>query len=247
MSKRTGHTGGGARFLAVMIAILVIAGFGLSAMSVSAQEAIDPTATRIRFVQANTDQDKVEVFVNGDEKLNEFGYGDVSDWIAVEPGGVRVTITEDRVGFNYTIFDTIYPLLAGNDYQVVISDMLVIGNIVDRSPVPDAGARVQVIQAAVDLPAVDIVATSNSLEIGTQLLYGMSSGYSVVPVGTYDLEVRLASTDEVLLTVPGLTADGNVVYDLVITGSLDSEDQPLTVITLTDGTLEGSSSATPSA
>ena len=66
--------------------------------------------------------------------LDEFDYGEQSDWIDFQPGGARVTITADRAGFNYAVFDAVYPAPAGNDYYLVITDALVIGGVFDTQP-----------------------------------------------------------------------------------------------------------------
>ena len=128
--------------------------------------------------------------------LDEFEYGDQSDWIDFEPGGARVTITADRAGFNYAVFDAVYPAPAGNDYYLVITDALVLGGVFDRSPIPDGGARVRIVQGSVALPAVNVDATGQNVSFATQLTYARSSEYEVVPAGTYDLEVTLADTGE---------------------------------------------------
>jgi hypothetical protein len=214
----------------------------IAPMSAAAQA--DALSTRMRFVQLDSDQDKVEVHLNGDEKLDEFKYGKISDWIDVDPGAVRVTITEDRVGFNYTIFDAVYPILAGNDYNIIISDALVINSIVDRSEVPDDQARVRVTHAAVDLPSVNVIASGADADLATQLIYGGTSDYTLVPAGSYDVTVNAAETGEEIFSAPGIELEGNKTYDLVIAGQTDSEDHPLTIVSLDDDTLERES-ATP--
>lgn len=229
------------------LTLLVLGGMLLPGMNVSAQDAVDPLATRVRFVHAGTDQGKIEIHINGDEVLDEFEYGDVSDWIDFEPGAVRLTITHDRVGFNYSIFDSVYPVLAGNDYQVVISDMLVLSSVIDRSPVADAGARVRVVQGSVDLPPVNVVASGDTVNFGTQLLYSTNSDAVIVPAGTYDVEVRLAGSGDVLLAMPGLVFEADMTYDLVIMGAAGSDDHPLSLLQLSDSTVDFGLVATPSA
>src|SRR3954453_16548691 len=52
--------------------------------------------TRIRVLHAAPELGKVEVFFNGEKKLDEFDYGTTSDWIQVDPGVVRATVRRDR-------------------------------------------------------------------------------------------------------------------------------------------------------
>jgi Domain of unknown function (DUF4397) len=200
--------------------------------------------TRVKILHASPDLGKVEVHINNDQVLNEFTYGELSDWIDVEPGGDRVTITQDRAGFNYAVFDAMYPVQAGNDYYLVISDALVLTSVVDRSPVRDRAARVRVVQAAVDLPAVNVDATGAKVSFASQLSYSRASEYTEVPAGTYDVEVTLADTGEVALTAPGVVLEGNKVYDLVIMGQPGDKDHPLEIRSLVDTTVE-QTNATP--
>jgi hypothetical protein len=194
--------------------------------------------TRVQVLHASPDLGQIEVFINNDEVLDEFTYGEQSDWIEFEPGGARVTITADRAGFNYAVFDAVYPAPAGNDYYLIITDSLVLGGVFDNSPVPDGGARVRIVQASVALPAVNVAATGANVEFATQLSYGRSSEYTVVPAGTYDFDVTLADTGEVALTQPGLVLDGNTAYDLVIIGQPNDEDHPLEIRPLMTTTTE---------
>jgi hypothetical protein len=69
--------------------------------------------TRVVVLPAATDLGKVEVHFNGDEALDEFKYGDLSDRIDLDPHTVQVWITRDRAGINYTVFNAVYPAPAG--------------------------------------------------------------------------------------------------------------------------------------
>lgn len=202
--------------------------------------------TRVQIVHAASELGKCEVHINYDEVVDEFEYGDQSDWQEFEPGGARFTITADRAGFNYAVFDSVYPTPAGNDYYAIITDALVLGGVFERSSIPDGGARVQIVQGSVDLPAVNVTASGKKLSLATQLQYARSSEHVVVPAGTYDLEVTLADTGDVALTMPGVALDGNSTYELVIMGDPNDEDHPLEIRPLKDSTIE-QAQATPTA
>ena len=100
-------------------AMLVIASMMLGLLApIGLQSAVAQDSasiqTRVQIMHASPDLGKVEVAINYDTKLDEFTYGKVSDWIDIQPGSNRVTITEDRAGFNYAVFDAMYPVPAGN-------------------------------------------------------------------------------------------------------------------------------------
>src|SRR4051812_41389231 len=146
--------------MAIAMVVALVAPIGMSQASAQSDVVIQ---TRVQILHASPSLGKVEVHINDKEVLDEFSYGDQSDWIDLDPGSVRVTITADRAGFNYAVFDAVYPVPAGNDYTLVISDALILASAIDRSPALDGLARVQVVQASVDLPAVNVVASGSDV------------------------------------------------------------------------------------
>jgi len=237
----------GRRVIGMLLAAMMLAGLlaPVGLQSVSAQDDLS-IQTRVMILHASPDLGKVEVAINYDEVVDEFEYGDQSDWIDFQPGGARVTITADRAGFNYAVFDAVYPTPAGNDYYIVITDALVLAGTFDTSPVLDGGARVQVLQGSVALPTVNVEATGANISFATQLNYGRTSEAQGVPAGSYDIAVTLADTGEAAVTQTGVALDGNSSNVLVIMGEPGSEDHPLEVRTLTDTTLdEGGAASTP--
>jgi hypothetical protein len=229
-------------FLAAMMVATLLA--PVAQQSAAAQDDL-AIQTRALIMHASPSLDKVEVHINYDEIVDEFTYGQMSDWTEFTPGAPRVTITADRAGFNYAIFDAVYPAPAGNDYYLVISEALVLAGAFDRSPVPDGGARVTVVQGSVALPPVNVTATGEDAAWATELGYGRTSEAAVVPAGTYDLEVALADSGDVAISTPGLVLEGNSSYVLVIMGEPNNTEFPLEVRPLVDTTEERT--ATPTA
>jgi Domain of unknown function (DUF4397) len=226
----------------VAMAVVMIAA-PISLQSASAQSTT--IQTRVQFLHAGSNVGKVEIKLNGDTKVNDFSYGDTSDWIDVDPGSVELQIEEDRRGINYNIFYAVYPVPAGNDYHIIISDQLILASVVDRSPITDGSARVRVTQASIDVPAVNVIATGTDVNFATQLNYPRSSDYVSVPAGTYDLAVNIADSGQQLLAVPGVTFESNMVYDIVVMGDPSDTDHPVSLTTLSDTTAAGTGAATP--
>lgn len=216
--------------------IAVASPFGVASASAQGAEIV----TRVQFAHAGVDLGDVEVHVNETEELDEFGYGDVSDWIAIDPGTARVTITEDNAGFNTAIFDAVYPVPAGNDYFVVITDTVLVSGSFDTSSVTLQGSRVQIVHASVDTPAVTVTTSGNAVALATELTFPRTSETSPLPSGTYDIEVALADSGEVLLTKPGVVIDPSRSYVMVVVGAPGNQDRPLDVLLLQTGLQEDS-------
>src|SRR5215207_7473176 len=119
------HVGMGVLLVATMLAMLV----GPAAVVPAAAQDDLGVPTRVVVLHADWSLGPVDVYLNHDEVLSGFAYGQVSDWISFEPGSVRVTITTDRSGLNYSsvAVDAVYPAPAGNDYSLIITNTLILG------------------------------------------------------------------------------------------------------------------------
>ncbi|HKG24612.1 MAG TPA: DUF4397 domain-containing protein [Thermomicrobiales bacterium] len=230
------------RTLMALVAVMAVAALVAPAGLRQALAQETPTTTPIdvqtrgRFLHASPSLGKIEVAINWDEKLDEFEYGDLSDWIDLPPGATEVSMTADRRGFNFLVFDAVYPIPAGNDYYAVISDQIVITGAFDRTPVKKGMARVQVVQGSVSLPAVNVVATGSDTKFATQLQYPRTSDYTEVPAGAYSLDVTLADTGQAALSGANVTLNADTVYELVIMGNANDSDHPLEIRPLDDTT-----------
>jgi len=230
------------RSAAVAAPVVAVGALGVRGASVALAQDATPTPgtvtveTKLRVLHVASDLGKVEVHINGDEKLDEFNYGDLGDWMDIDPGSAEVLITVDRAGFNYAIFNAVYPVPAGNYYTLVISDPVIIGGVVDRTPIVDQAARVRVTQASVELPAVNVTTSAGAIDLGTKLTYPQKSAYASVPAGTVDVKISLADGSGDIATISGIALSGNTVYDLVIHGDLNSSDHPITITAIDAGT-----------
>ena len=210
----------------------------LSSRAVPVVQAQTPFPSRMRVMHASPALGKIEVHINGQEELDEFTYGMVSDWIEVEPGTARVTIHRDRAGINYIVYDAFVPAEPDQHYDLIITDPLLsepilIPTPVDRSPLPADTSRIAAIHASVGLPAVDIAKKGGDI-IFENVQFGDRTEPLEVPAGPYDVEVRTHDTGQVVLEITGTSVRAGKVYDLVIYGDPGSTETPLTSTTLVD-------------
>jgi hypothetical protein len=221
--------------IATMVATLLVASVGV--VPAAAQET-SSLRTRVKLLHADPSVEEFEVFIDGVEVLEDFAYGQVSGWIDVAPGSARVTITADRAGVNVVVYDTVYPVPAGYDYSLIVTEALVYGDVFDTSPVPAGSARVRVVHASLALPAVEVAADGDDGAFAAELAYPQTSEYEIVPAGPYDVEVTLADLGDVVLTVPGVVLQEDRAYDLVLMGQPGDENHPLELQRVADKTRE---------
>jgi hypothetical protein len=117
-------------------------------------------------------------------------------------------------------------LEGGTDYTVVAVGQL--ANIeplvlVDNNSAPAAGkAHVRFVHASPDAPAVDIAVQGGPVLFSNVSFKGVGD-YLPVDASTYDLEVRLAGTDTVALSVPGVALADQTVYTIFAMGLAGGE------------------------
>lgn len=89
----------------------------------------------------------------------------------------------------------------------------------------DGEAGLRVAHASPDAPAVDVTVNDDALTLFEDVSFGESSGYAVVPAGSYDVEIRAAASgDEV--DQKELTLEGGGTYTVFAEGYLSPDDDP---------------------
>jgi hypothetical protein len=187
----------------------------------------------IRLLHASPDLGKVEVAINDAKVLDEFDYGQESDWIALDPGLVRVTIRRDRLFINDVVFDSPFAVVADEHVNLVISDPLLLPAPVDREPLPEGFTRVRVLHASIDMPPLDVILQNGEVAIAA-LSYGQQSIPIEIPTGSYVTEFRVHETGDLLFVAAGSVLETGTVYDMVIHGIPGDAETPPAVKMLTD-------------
>jgi hypothetical protein len=215
-------------FAAAFFALAIAVGSGTTART---QEA---TAS-LRLVHASPDAPAVDIYVDGVRVLESFDYTQGTGYLTVPAGERRVAITAaDAPGT--VVFEAPVTLDGGRSYTVVATGLLA-GEpgfaplvLTDRTEQPAAGkARVRFVHASPGTPAVDIALAGGSV-VFADVAY-REDGELEVDAGTYDLEARVAGTETVALSVPGVTLEEGKVYTIFAIGQIGGANE-LRVLTL---------------
>ncbi len=228
----------------------------LSAQAVAAQDAtpdamsgVDCTTVLgvgaegdacVSVVHASPDAPNVDIYVNGDAAVTNLAFGWWTEWVALPAGEHQVQVTATGAAIDTAVIDATLTLEAGKAYQVAatgfVAEIAPQVYEIDLSNMAADSARVQVMHAVPDAPAVDIALTGGDVLI-SDLAFGSASDYLEVPAGSYDLEVRVAGTTDVALPLPGVALEGNMLYDVIAVGTL--ADGTLNVLVIPSMTSHG--------
>lgn len=194
----------------------------------------------VNVIHASPDAPNVDVWVNGAPALTDVPFQGISGWMALPAGEYRVQVTATGEPADTAVIDTMLQIEAGTAYHVAaVGTVAEIAPVVieaDLSATTDGGARVRVIHASPDAPNVDVALTGGDSLIA-DLAFGAASDYLEVPAGSYDLEVSVAGTEDVVLPLPGVALEGNMLYDVIAVGTV--ADGTLNVIVIPSMTSPG--------
>jgi hypothetical protein len=179
----------------------------------------DPT---VRVVHASPDAPPINLLVDGQPLAEGIAFGSASEYAALSPGDHQVQVVPADGGA--PIIDQTVTLdgWTSNILAVVgqLANIQLQTNAVDVTETEPGQARLRVINAVPDAPAIAVGVTGTEEPMVDGVQFPNASDYQAVNPGTYDLEVRNTDTGETLLAAPGIQVDAGQVYDLFAIGQV---------------------------
>ena len=206
-------------FLAILVAL---------ALAVPSIALAGSTAAKVRAVHASPDAPNVDILVNDSITLySDVPFRGIGDYMTVPAELYNVKIVPTRGAPEDAVIDANVNLFYGSSTTIVALDE--VANITplvlsdDNSRVQWGKVRARFVHASPDAPAVDIKVVGGPI-IFADVPFGAASDYMTFPAGTYDLEVRVAGTETVALTLPGIEFKGRSVYTIFAVDFLENLD-----------------------
>ena len=198
---------------------LIVAALMLTSFAVAGAQS---DTARLRVIHASPDAPAVDIWVNGEVAIANLAFPDGTDYVELPAGEYQVQVTpagaEEPV-----VIDATLPLQAGTDYTVAavgVLESIEALVLTDNNAAPAAGqAHIRVVHASPDAPAVDVAVAGGDVLI-SNLEFGQASEYLPVPAGSYDLQVRVAGTEDVAIDIPGFVAEAGAIYSVFAVGLL---------------------------
>jgi subtilisin family serine protease len=186
---------------------------------VPADGKFDVTVTRgdkarVRVAHLSPDAPNVDILVNDALAFADIPFQEITGYAMLPPGTYNVKVVPAGAT-EPVVIEADLTLEAGTDYTVAAVNVLASIEplvLVDDNSDPAAGeSRVRFVHAAPSAPAVDIAVTGGPI-LFSDIEFKEVGDYLAVAAGTYDLEARLAGTDTVVLSLPGVTVEDGKVY-----------------------------------
>jgi hypothetical protein len=192
-------------------------------------------SANVRVAHMSPNAPNVDVLVDGSPALEDVPFAAVSEYLEVPAGERQVEIT--AAGDPETsVFSGAVPVEADASYTVAA-----VGEIGDDADEPfeplvleddNSGpgsdtARVRLVHASPDAPAVDVTVASSGDALFDGAAFGDAS-YAEVPAGDYTLQIRgdTESDDGDVVTEFDVSLAGGQVYTAFAAGYLSPDDEP---------------------
>jgi hypothetical protein len=166
----------------------------------------------VKVVHASPDAPGVDLLVDNNIAGSNLTFPNNTGYLEVEEGtrNVKVNVT----GTSTTVIEADLAISGNTNYSVFAVDAVANLSplvIVDDLSAPASGnAHVRFIHLSPDAPAVDITTTDGTVVFG-DYSFKEYTAFTPLPAGSYDLQVRLAGTDTVVLELSGIQVmDGNI-------------------------------------
>jgi hypothetical protein len=189
---------------------------------------------QVRIFHGSPDAPNVDVFANGFPFVSDLGFESASSYQQFAAVPINFRVAAASAGPSAPVIEATLPLAAGTDYTVAAINTLSAIEplvLVDDNTVASGESRVRFVHASPNAPAVDIALAGGGAVLFNNIEFRGVGDYITLPAGTFDLEVRVAGTSNVVLDIPGVELAPNSVYTAWATGLVGGSPSLNAVIT----------------
>jgi Domain of unknown function (DUF4397) len=227
------------RILQIGSGLVVISGIGSTTAASNNHETNDQstdTSFQTRVAHLSPDAPNIDIYIDGEQVREGISYGTVTDYRDLGPGTYTVQVVSAGEDLAEAVLEE--TVEAGDVDSTLDGLLAVIGEVAaenqplqalflddDNSPVNPGTARVRVLHASPDAPAVDVVADETGDELFENVAFG-EYDYTEVPEGEYTLNIYPAGDRETSVFEIDVSLAGGTVYSAFAVGYLEPETAP---------------------
>ena len=192
---------------------------------VSCDKNDDPPKTKVMVIHASPNAPNVDVRVNNAIALSNVAFPTNSNYLDVNSGSTNFKISP--TGTTTYVIDATATLEANKNYSIFAIDSvskIKVAAVGDDLTAPAAGkAHVRFFHFSPNAPAVDIAITGGAVLFPNRTFNDQSTtaaltAFTPVNAGSYNLEVRLAGNNKVVLPLPNVTLTAGKIYTVFAKG-----------------------------
>lgn len=203
------------------LALVLVALFALAA---AVPTASAQTMNMVRVMHASPDAPAVDIYVDGNAVLRDVPFFAYSNYLSLPDGTYSIAVTPAGAPVEDAVLSG--PLEVRGGYTGTLAAVGFLDDIEavlyedNNAPVPAGKARVRVIHASPNAPAVDVKLAGTSTVVVQNAPF-KASAYVEVDAGTYQFDISPAGQSAVVFTTPALRFESGWIYTLVATGDLE--------------------------
>ncbi|WP_416826053.1 DUF4397 domain-containing protein [Ectobacillus polymachus] len=174
---------------------------------------------KLRVLHAAPDASAVDMYINGQQILQNISYKQISNYLSIPQGQYRFDVY--KTGTNTSpIYSSLIPVMNNKVYTITaVGDVskFQLLSFIDNTFLPYGDAKIRFAHLSPDTSAVD-VAFKNGDVLFANVSFKQFTEFLQVTPGTADIEVRLAGTKDIILTVPNMKIKPNIMYTIYAVG-----------------------------
>lgn len=182
------------------------------------------TPAKVRVLHASPDAPAVDIYVNGEKTLENMMYYMISPYLDLPAGSYTIDVypagkTSGRVLSEKVMVE------GGKNYTVAAAGQLKdirLVPVVDSKKVPSTKSKVRFWHLSPNAPAVDIAVQDGDV-LFKNIAFKEAAKYLELAPTTVNLEVRVAGTKDVVLTLRNTVLKANQAYTIVAIGLVDGK------------------------
>ncbi len=197
------------------------------------EETVTPDTASVNVIHASPNAPGVDLYVdNVKQNSSALSFPDNTGYLSVIAGtrNIKVKVNPSTTS-SAAVIEANLPLAKNTSYSVfAIDSVSKISALVttDDLTAPASGkAHVRFIHLSPNAPAVDVSVSGQAAGAGlftnrsfNKSITATQQAFTSVDAGTYDLEVRVAGTTTVALSLPGVTFTAGKIYTVFAKGFL---------------------------
>ena len=181
---------------------------------------------KVMAVHASPDAPAVDVLLDGVVAAGDLAFTEHTPYLPVPAGTHSVKI--NVAGTSQTVLELpAVPVTAGlviSVFAIGYAENLGVLPLVDDLTSPSAGkSKIRFLNLSPNAPAGDLTDTDGNILFGDVSFGDDLSDFDEVDAGTYNIQLRLAGTSEVLLEVQNITLTAGKIYTVFLEGIVGGE------------------------